>query len=342
MVRLRQAGLRLALATCWMGAALLAGCGGGGDYASLRGNTMGTYYSVQYQASDACAMQQATIDALLAGINATMSTYRPDSELTQLNGSNDTQWQPVSAQLLLVLRTAQQVWEQSEGAFDVTVGPIVNLWGFGPDDTSERPTPEQERNAQARVGMDKLQLGADKIRKRQADIYIDLSALAKGYAVDAVASLLDEADCSSYLVDIGGEVKARGVNARRTAWRIGIEVPDPAKYGVIQRVVELDDVSVATSGDYRNYRMIADVRVDHVIDARTGAPADNAVASATVIHPSAMLADAYATVMMVLGEEAAIAFANDHAIAVLLIVNEAGTEFREVYNDSMQPYLLDF
>jgi thiamine biosynthesis lipoprotein len=323
-----------------VGLTLLIACSSRTNYVTLRGATMGTYYAIQFLPSQDCKMEQVEVDSLLATVNASMSTYQTDSEISRFNHSRSVTWQAVSPRLLIVVRAAFDVWKQAGGAFDVTVGPIVNLWGFGPAGETSTPTLQQQRNAQVRVGMDKLEFRAGEIKKNQPDVYVDLSALAKGFAVDVIAASFHE-QCSNYLVDIGGEVRAHGVNARGIAWRIGVEVPDPASYGAVQRVLELDAVSVATSGDYRNYRVIDGVRVDHVIDPRSGVPAENMIASATVIHPLAMRADAYATTMMVLGEQAALAFADQHAIPVLLIVHQAGTGFREVYNEAMKPYLID-
>jgi thiamine biosynthesis lipoprotein len=300
---------------------------------------MGTYYAVQQRA--ACSVSQTDIDARLEALNAQFSTYREDSAVSQFNRSTSTGWQKSSAEFVGVLKTAERVWRESGGAFDVTIGPVVNLWGFGPDAQHDVPSAEAQAAARSRTGMMKLEIGREEIAKSEPELYLDLSALAKGYAVDAIAEMLDEQACSDYLIDIGGEVRARGVNARNGPWRIGIEIPDPGQFGAIQRVLALSDVSVATSGDYRNFKMVDDKRVDHVIDARSGLPADNLVASVTVVHRSAMFADAYATTIMVLGEKEGLAFADAQGIAVYLLIKDAGAGFREAYNAAMRNYLAE-
>ena len=181
----------------------LFGCGVA-EYQVMSGQTMGTYYALKYQAGAICQPQQVDVDALLDGVNASMSTYRDDSELSRINASEATEWVSISASLGKVLSAANNVYRQSSGAFDVTVGPLVNLWGFGPANAGDEPDAAAQSNAAARVGMHKLQVEGDRLRKARPDLYIDLSALAKGFGVDELVRYLNEMGCTDFMVDIGG------------------------------------------------------------------------------------------------------------------------------------------
>ncbi len=331
---------------CLLLSCCLFGCGGA-EYVTLQGPTMGTYYAVQYGPQTQCDVTGEDINAVLADVNGKMSTYLPDSELSLINAAPPNIAHSLSADLNHVLSAAALLWQRSAGAFDVTVGPLVNLWGFGPDTQQAVPTAAQQQAAQAKVGMDKLRLQQGVLTLPVAGMYIDLSALAKGFAVDEVADLLRKADCRNFMVDIGGEIRVQGVSARGTPWRVGIEVPDPGKVGTLQTILTLSDVSIATSGDYRNFRMVQGQRVDHILDPRTGQPARNAVVSATVVHDSAMWADAYATTLMTLGLEEGINFAQREGIAAYIMVGQqvtaaedtADARFESRYTDEMKKYL---
>jgi thiamine biosynthesis lipoprotein len=190
------------------------------------------------------------------------------------------------------------------------------------------------------VGFAKVELRAEPpaLRKR-SDVYVDLSAIAKGYGVDRVAERLQAQACTDYMVEIGGEVRVRGLNPRGQPWRIGIEVPDPASVGKIHRVVSLEAMAVATSGDYRNYVERDGMRLSHTIDPRSGEPVGHSLASVTVVHGSALWADAYATAINVLGVDAGWAFAKQENLAVLFIMRGANG-FEERYNSAMESFLL--
>ncbi|NCF45030.1 MAG: FAD:protein FMN transferase ApbE [Proteobacteria bacterium] len=309
-------------------------------YTQVQGNTMGTYYRVQYRQSARCAVSQSELDSLLIAFNNSLSTYVAESEISTFNGAPAQQWVALSPRFNNVMQAALEVWRQSAGAFDVTIGPLVNLWGFGPGEVVNLPTPEAQRRAARWVGMQRLQLDyANALAQKDADaVYVDLSALAKGLGVDELADYLRATGCKDFMVDIGGEMRTQGSNASGAVWRIGVEKPLPGGRGSIQRVLTLRNGGIATSGDYRNFREIDGVRVDHVIDPRTGAPANNSVASVTVIHPQAMFADAYATTIMVLGGDAGMAFANNLDLAVLLIEKSADGGFIERYTPPMRSH----
>ena len=291
----------------------------------LQGATMGTSYTVKIVESPPELKPdgiQAEIDATLEKINRQMSTYLDDSELSQFNRHQATDWFDVSQELAGVLKQAQRVSAMTNGAFDVTVGPLVNLWGFGPSPGNDQvPSDQDIREASNRVGYTGLQVRSSPpaIRKDRADLYVDLSAIAKGYAVDAVAGHLQALGIDDYMVEIGGEIQAKGRNARDTFWRIAIEKPSTGSRS-LHAVVKLNDVGIATSGDYRNYFEEEGRRYSHAIDPTTGRPVTHKLASVTVAHPSTMQGDAMATALMVLGPDAGYRFAEEHKLAVFFII----------------------
>ena len=288
---------------------------------------MGTQYAITIVNPGETQQEtlKTSVDALLNSINVAMSTYVPESELSLINKNSSTQWIEISDALHTVLQAAVTVAEASGGAFDVTVGPLVNLWGFGPDrGASIVPDPSAVANASERVGTDKFEIRANPsaLRKRHPEVYIDLSGIAKGYAVDRLAMLLQEHGYEDFLVDIGGELRAAGLNRNGTAWRIGIENPAAAGREIGQTIA-LTNTGLASSGNYRNYFESEGVRYGHTIDPKTGAPTRHRLASVTVLHPTAMLADAWATALMSLGFAAGLKVANEHELAALFFVAEA-------------------
>jgi thiamine biosynthesis lipoprotein len=325
---------------------LLSACQSGSQdraLTTLQGATMGTTYTVKMVELPSGLEPdsiQAEIDAILEEINRQMSTYLEDSELSQFNRSRDTDWFDVSPALVDVLQQAWQISSLTKGAFDVTVGPLVNLWGFGPTPGDDQlPSDQAIREAMHRVGYANLQLRSSPpaIKKRRSDLYVDLSAIAKGYAVDAVAENLLTLGIDHYMVEIGGEVRARGRNARGSLWRIAIEKPSSASRSV-HTVIELNDLGMATSGDYRNYFETDGRRYSHTVDPRSGRPVTHELASVTVAHPSTMQADALATALMVLGQDAGYRFAEEHKLAAFFIVKDedgfydkASTAFRQYF-----------
>jgi thiamine biosynthesis lipoprotein len=309
---------------------VLAACGDQrvAEY-QLSGSTMGTSFSVAVVTELAFDQQhlQTQIVATLENIEQRMSTYRSNSELSQFNHSSSTAWTPVSRELCEAVDEAIEFGDLTDGAFDITVGPLVNLWGFGPDDSRKEP-PSAEAIDAAMLATGREYLHADcevpAIRKEHTDIYIDLSAYAKGLAADEIAALLDEEDIANYLVEIGGDLRARGHNASNAKWRLAIERPDqPGK--VVENIIHVNDLSVATSGDYRNFFEFEGRRYSHTIDPRTGRPVTHNLASVTVLGESAAFADAMATAMMVLGPEAGMALAEREGIAAYLLLRDGGT-----------------
>lgn len=296
-------------------------------------STMGTSFTIklsQLPDTTETGILQNKIDALLARINAQMSTYLPESELSQFNASQSTEWQKTSLSLFKVLQESKQVNALSLGAFDVTVGPLVNLWGFGPDPMRFEVPPgtliEQKRKL---VGSQHLYLDEKNtaIRKDINDLYIDLSAVAKGYAVDKVAELLAQEGVADFMVEIGGEIRLKGKNIQHQPWKIAIEKP-AADRRMIEKIVSISDIGMATSGDYRNFFEVDGVRYSHTIDPRTGRPITHKLASVTVFSDTTMDADAWATALTVLGPDKGYQLAEKRRIPALFII-KSGDGFVE-------------
>jgi thiamine biosynthesis lipoprotein len=322
------------------------------DRALLHGPTMGSDFTIVLAGPtadwDRASLErlQAQIDAELEAINDEMSTYLVSSELSRFNRAPVGKPVEVSPHLLEVVRLAKQVNAQSGGAFDVTVSPLVEEWGFGPGrDESERtePTPERIAELRALVGDDKLELdlSAGTLRKRVAGLSVDLSAIAPGHAADRIAVLLEAAGHHDYMIEIGGELRLRGNNPSDGGWAVAIERPtgDVAGVRAVQAILEITDVAVATSGDYRNYWSSGGARYSHTIDPRTGRPIAHALASVTVLYPeSAALADAWATALNVLGPDEGLALADRIDLAAYFLVRtDAGFEVRA--SEAFRPYL---
>lgn len=307
------------------------------------GPTMGTTYQVKVVPgstpfpSDAAAR----IAALLQSLDAAMSTYKSDSELNRLNRQPVGEPFAVSPDLLRVLVLSKLAFQITGGAFDPTLGPLVDLWGFGPVDTGDRVPDEGElKAALENIGFGYLAIdekAASVIKTRP--IRIDLSGIVPGYAADRVSELLDDVGLTNYLVDLGGELRGSGRNGKGEPWRVGIEVPAVERGGV-ERVLALADVGVATSGDYRNYFERDGVHYSHIIDPTNGRPVSNGVASTTVIAPTGAEADALSTGFMVLGKDASLKIADERGIALLLLVKEGG-RFVEYGSAAFAPYLTE-
>lgn len=292
---------------------------------------MGTTYQLKVvgtkiEASDL----KKDVDRLLEGINLKMSTYIPRSELSRFNSNTSTDWLPLSKELATVLETARQVNKQSGGAFDVTVGPLVNLWGFGPDKRPDsRPQAAAIAAAKEQCGMNLLELDPPNLRARKQHpaLYIDLSAIAKGYGVDQVAKLLVNKGIENFLVEIGGEIRAGGVKESGEKWTIAIERAENSSQQA-QRLLAFTDLALATSGSYRNYFEENGVRYSHTIDPSSGLPISHTLVSVSVASTNCMTADAWATALMVLGPEKGREVAERHKLAALFI-EKKGTSFTE-------------
>ncbi|NNC77353.1 MAG: FAD:protein FMN transferase [Woeseiaceae bacterium] len=302
--------------------ALLASCGSERVAHELSGSTMGTSFNIQViSPPDTLDMDALKVDvaATLAGIEQSMSTYLPDSEVSRFNALTTSAWLDVSASFCRVIADAQAVSKMSGGAFDVTVGALVDLWGFGSGQPISEP-PDTERIAAllSATGYEKLHADCSRpaLSKDTAELHVDLSAYAKGYGVDQVASLLDQSGIADYLVEIGGEVRVRGKNAKDARWAIAVESPhrDSSK---VARIISLSNAAMATSGDYRIYFESAGRFYSHTIDPRTGYPVSHNAAAVTVVADSSAFADGMATALLVLGPVDGLKLAERENIAAL-------------------------
>jgi len=303
---------------------LLAACARSPQELELSGPTMGTTYTVKIAAPPASldsARLRATIDDVLTQIDQSMSGYRSDSEVARFNASAATQWHEVSRDLATVVQAALDISEQSSGAFDITVAPLVAAWGFGPaGEPKVLPNVEQLAQIAARVGYRKLhvQLDPPALRKDVAELSIDLNGIAPGFAVDRLAERLAALHAENFMIDIGGEIRARGHNARGEPWHIAIERPVDTQRAPYAGVW-LDGASVSTSGEYRDYYERDGRRYSHTIDPRTRQPLDRAPGSVVVIAASTTLADGWATALNVLGPNEGLALAAKEHMPVLFI-----------------------
>ncbi len=300
----------------------------------LQGETMGTTYTVKYLSDDlpnppAPEAVKKQIDGALEEVNRQMSTYREDSEISRFNQMRETRKpMPVSADFAAVTAEALRLNRLTQGALDVTVGPLVNLWGFGPNkEITREPTQAEIDKAAAQTGTDKIILTQNgkqaTLAKTQPEAYLDLSSIAKGFGVDKVAGELEKLGIQNYLVEIGGELHGKGLNTQGEPWRIGIEQPNIVQGGDTQIVVPLDNRSLATSGDYRIFHVDPQGRrLSHIIDPKTRRPLSHRLASISVVADNATTADGLSTGLFVLGETEALKLAEQQNLAVFLIIRD--------------------
>ncbi|MBO1895913.1 MULTISPECIES: FAD:protein FMN transferase [unclassified Shewanella] len=320
---------------------LVSACSSPEPIISLSGSTMGTTYHIKVVNNDRLPepqLLQAEIDMALEVVNDQMSTYRSDSELSKFNQLQVQQSVKVSADTIKVIEEGMRLYQETDGALDITLGPVVNLWGFGPDKRPTTiPTQAQIDNAKAKMGIKELSIKGLTLTKHNADLYVDLSSIAKGFGVDKIAALLDKYHVSGYLVEIGGELNVKGTKADKTPWRVAVEQPT-SEGQAVQQVIEPGTMSLATSGDYRNFYQENGERFSHLIDPRNGYPIKHQLASATVLHSSCMTADGYATAMMVLGTEASLALAKEKNLAIMLIEKQE-QGYQVYYSDAFKSYV---
>ena len=324
-----------------LAALIAAACGGpdrGPHLYAFQGRTMGTTFMVKVVTETLGEERQAEvlelIEAELDEVDTKMSHYLEDSELSRFNRSRDTSPFAVSEETLEVFRHAQELARLSGGAFDVTVGPLVDAWGFGPEERviepSEPRLDEVISRLIAHVGYTKIELDLEHstIRKTEPSVACDLSAIAKGYGVDQVSEALRREGFGDHLVEVGGEVRAAGLNDAGQPWRIAIE--HPGSGGTVPgRIVPLSNLAMATSGDYRNYYEVGGVRFSHTIDPRTGYPVSHALASVSVVDELSVRADGLATALAVLGPDEGYELAVEQDLAALFIVRDGEGGFRE-------------
>lgn len=313
----------------WLMALMLAGCHRAPQQIVLSGPTMGTTYNIKVKDApgvpDSHALR-ATVDAVLADIDIAMSGYRSDSEVSRFNASTSVEWFEVSVDLANVVHVAQQVSAESGGALDITVAPLVSLWGFGPAGEVVRWPDDTEIAAlRSRVGYRLLEVRSvpAALRKKVPELMIDLNAVAPGFAVDKLAARFTQLGIRDFMIDIGGEVLARGRNAEGESWRIAVEKPVDGQPQPLL-ILQIPDRSVTTSGEYRHYYERDGRRYSHTIDPRSGRPVEHNLASVVVIGENSLLVDAWATALNVLGAEDGFTLATQRSMQAMFLVQEGG------------------
>ncbi len=303
---------------------------------TLSGQTMGTTYNITYLDENGRDFQ-AGIDSLLIVFNQSLSTYIPESEISRFNQQDTLKFElPFMPP---ILERSAEVFQKTGGAFDPTIGPLVNIWGFGPDGPSLKDSVEIA-SLLRQVGFNKISFDQEEIRKDSL-MYLDFSAIAKGYGVDVVGDYLEQKGVENYLVEIGGDLAVKGVNDRGELWKLGINRPDQAASASdLYSMVALDNSGMATSGNYRNFYMRDSVMISHTINPKTGYPVSHGLLSATVIAEDCMTADAYATAMMVMGTEKAIQLDESmENLQVFLIYGDGAGGYTSYASESLKPYL---
>lgn len=286
----------------------------------LQGETMGTRYSASFYAPSNLDLDKVgrALQKAVDNVDNQMSPWIPQSDLVRFNKTPEGQWMDIPLEMAVVIREALHIGRLSGGAFNIGVGEIVDNWGFGPSQTTSDATNIAPANIIAPAHK-VLELEIDLFRLRKhAPIVLDLCGLAKGFGVDELARVLLNFDIEDFLVSIDGEVKASGLKGDDTPWAIGIEKPDYNHRSIIQSI-EVSDIAMATSGDYRHYKQVGETKVSHSMDASTGSPVLNNIASVTVVTENCMSADALATAFLVLGSENAIKLANQMQISALIV-----------------------
>jgi len=305
----------------------LAGCARAPEEIVLSGPAQGTVYNVKVAAAPASVDSHAirvVIDEVLDSVDRSMSGYRSDSELSRFNASQSTGWIDVSPDFATVVAVSQETSQASHGAFDITVAPLVSLWGFGPaGEPALIPDDAAVREVQSRVGFGMLEVRREPaaLRKKDPRLTVDLNGAAPGFTVDKLAQRFETMGLHHFLIDIGGEVMARGRNAQGEPWHIAVEQPidtEPEPYAILR----LTDFSVTTSGEYRHYYSRDGKRFSHTIDPRTGRPVQHDLAAVVVMGPTSLGIDTWATALNVLGEQEGYELAKQRGIPAMFIVQQ--------------------
>ncbi len=315
---------------CILGAGLLFACSAGTSLPvhELQGHSMGTSFHITVvDPVPGTSLDQLSlrINESLERIENVASTYRDTSDLGKFNLNKSTDWISVSGELCAMVASAVTIGRETGGAFDITMGPLVNLWGFGPGEMLGAPPPEAAiEAARVAVGLDKLNVDCERsrLRKSVASLRIDLSGWAKGYAVDQLADLLDSMGLANYLVELGGELRVKGHNAAHLPFAIAIEKPEETGSNELT-IIHVTNTGVATSGDYRNFFEYDGVHYSHTLDPTTLRPVTHSLSAVTVIHPSTAHADAMATALLVLGPTNGMQLADSQGLAALFAVSTA-------------------
>ena len=280
------------------------------------------------------------IESAFELVNQSMNHYDPESLISDFNQLPPGEPIEVDWDFAYVLTAALALGKATGGAYDVSVSALSDLWGFGPDGPTRMPTQGEVDVALSQVGASQLEWQPETraLAKRVHNLKLDFSSLAKGYAVDLAADALDELGLEHYMLEVGGEVRVRGQSPRGGDWRIAVERPDPTARGSVQTALSVSDTGIATSGDYRNFFESEGRRYSHLIDPQSGYPIQHDVVSVTVVHGSAMMADAWATALIVLGSEKAMVLAEERRLAVYLL-KRSGDRIEALSSASMAQWL---
>lgn len=315
---------------------LLTGCGGK-EYYDESGTIFHTLYQIKYQSD---SLLTGKIDKEFQDFSLSLNPFHPKSIIAKVNRNEDVE---VDQWFIDVFNKAQEISARSDGAFDATCAPLINLWGFG-FSKMDSVTPEMIDSIKAFVGYRKIRLEGRKVVKDDPRVMLNFSAIAKGYACDVIARLMEREGVTNYMIDIGGEVAMSGVNQNGDCWRIGINTPDDDQAGVNSKVEEVVQpcrkCGIATSGDYRNFYVKDGKRYAHTINPKTGYPAGQHILSATILADNCMAADGYATAFMVMGTEKAIEMAKSiKEIEYYIIYSDEEGKHQIAYSEGMKPYL---
>lgn len=304
-------------------------------YIVMSGKTMGTYYNIKIKSNSQNNDLHSKVKQKLEQFNKEMSVFDPESEISKINNAKAQEWVELSPEMAQVMKDAHKIYRMSNGAFDPTVGKLVDLWGFGASIPKSIPTQEEINAVLKFTGFNKIKFSEDysRLKKMHNDTYINLSAIAKGYGTDKIAALLEEEGYKDFVVEIGGEVVARGERDEKVkGWNIGVVKPAKGKEEN-SYIVTLKNSAVATSGDYRNYFYVDNKKYSHTISPKTGYPVEHNLASATVFYKNCMDADAIATAVMSMGENKALKFANDNNIAVIMFVRDGEDNMQTILSE---------
>lgn len=318
--------------------------GGAAPATVLEGKTMGTFWRVSAVGVDGARADalRRKVQAQLDADDMQLSTWKADSALMRFNRSDSTAPWPVSDSIADIVTESLRIGSKTGGAMDITIGPLVNLWGFGPDKQPlKTPSAGQIAAAKARTGLQHLTVinksGSQYLQKDLPDLYVDLSTVGEGYAADHLARLMAEEGISRYLVSVGGALVSRGMNASGRPWRVAIQKPTDRE-NAVQAIVDINGHGISTSGSYRNYYELDGRRISHVIDPRSGEPIQHKLVSVTVIAPTALEADGWDTGLMVLGTEKAKEVVREQGLAAYFIYKQ-GESFQTWMSPQFKSYL---
>ncbi|MGC8804002.1 MAG: FAD:protein FMN transferase [Bacteroidales bacterium] len=314
---------------------------GEADFIKISGYTQGTTYHITYQNTLGRNLQ-SEIEKRLNIIDQLFSTYNPSSLVSRINRSAA----PIKVLPLMeqLLQKCMEIYQETQGDFDITVGPLVNAWGFGPSG-KKQPTDDEVDSLLKIVGFNKISIKNHMLKKADSRVQLDFNGIAQGFTVDFLAQYFDSLGIRNYLIEIGGELFARGVNALQQPWRIGIESPvdnNQVEGAQIQKIIAVSNKAVSTSGNYRRFYISNGIKYAHTINPHTGYPARNTLLSVTILAPNCTDADAYATACMVMGVEKAIKFVkNKPLLGAYFIFSQPGGKYGEYCTDNLKNLILE-